>query len=577
MIISTTIFLYFIANNILVPSLPLSCTHTVINDLRILDQQQRESLRMLESTKLTKTHKLEQKKSLEVNLSNVKYQNGEMRAELQRANKELSQHHRQVLDARSRSEKSRKDSTRFDAKLKRTIGVARVLSTYQNKIEAAMIALNEIDARLNFKKGQMMSKVNAANVRRDDAKHRYDLFTKAIQTNQHKERAVKEDLSRIRNEIAGNEHDLSSAQQMESQTKLRVQTIEHEEELEQTRHVDAVADLEAKNTEMTSSKSEGHTSIEEKKAAIAAKKKQLREMWEKSSQIRKEEGHEVLHEPKWGVDQVPSLDVARINVRVSAQDEEIHSLKSEKENLHSIIVEFEGQVTSQNEEAVTKRDQTSDFLKGAENEREEEERLNKEVNEIVESSTVECNEVSKLEASINDLSSAQEKSSGDAKLLLDKNNNEVSTMETEIESIDEEISALGESDTTLKEKGSINMERVDKEIVEAKKESDVVQGVYERAQKQVAAYNALPDDTLALQMRQLDEAEQDIIDDANRERGEFFERKLCCFVFFIDPAPCKLICIRSVSLSLSHILQLNQRLRSTNSTSTLTSLWRSKK
>ena len=150
-------------------------------------------------------------------------------------------------------------------------------------------------------------------------------------------------------------------------------------------------------------------------------------------------------------------------------------------------------------------------------------------------------------------------------------------METEIESIDEEISALGESDTTLKEKGSINMERVDKEIVEAKKESDVVQGVYERAQKQVAAYNALPDDTLALQMRQLDEAEQDIIDDANRERGEFFERKLCCFVFFIDPAPCKLICIRSVSLSLSHILQLNQRLRSTNSTSTLTSLWRSKK
>ncbi|KAL7449853.1 hypothetical protein ACHAWC_001864, partial [Mediolabrus comicus] len=191
--------------------------------------------------------------------------------------------------------------------------------------------------------------------------------------------------------------------------------------------------------------------------------------------------------------------------------------------LHSIIVEFEGQVTAQNEEAVTKRDQTSDFLKGAENEREEEERLNKEVNEIVESSTVECNEVSKLEASINDLSSAQEKSSGDAKLLLEKNNNEVSTMETEIESIDEEISALEASDTKLKEKGSINMERVDKEIVEAKKESDVVQGVYERAQKQVAAYNALPDDTLALQMRQLDEAEQDIIDDANRERGEFFE------------------------------------------------------
>ena len=85
----------------------------------------------------TKVHKLEQKKSIDVNLSNLKYQAGEMRAELQRANKELSKHHRQVLDARSRSEKSRKDSTRFDAKMKRAIGVARVLATYQNKVEAA--------------------------------------------------------------------------------------------------------------------------------------------------------------------------------------------------------------------------------------------------------------------------------------------------------------------------------------------------------------------------------------------------------------------------------------------------------
>ena len=128
-----------------------------MNDLRILEQQQRESKRMLESMKLTKVHKLEQKKSIDVNLSNLKYQAGEMRAELQRANKELSKHHRQVLDARSRSEKSRKDSTRFDAKMKRAIGVARVLATYQNKVEAAMIGLNETNAKLNFKKGQMMA------------------------------------------------------------------------------------------------------------------------------------------------------------------------------------------------------------------------------------------------------------------------------------------------------------------------------------------------------------------------------------------------------------------------------------
>jgi len=497
-----------------------------MNDLRILEQQQRESTRMLESIKLTRVHKLEHKKALDVNLSNLKYQTGEMRAELLRANKELSQHHRQVLDARSHSEKSRKDSTRFDAKMKRAIGVARVLGTYQNKVEAAIIGLNEIDTKLNFKKGQMMSKLNAANVRRDDAKHRYDLLSKAIQTIQHKERAMKDELSRIRSETTGNEHDLSSAQQIESQTKLRVQTIEHEVELEQSRHVDAVADLEAKHTEMTSSKSKGLTSVEEKKAAIAAKKEELRKMWEKSSQIRKAEGHEVLPEPRWGVDQAPSLDVARISVRVNAQEEELRLSKSEKENLHYIIVELEERRTLQKEKAVTKRGETSDLLKGIQKEREEDERFSKQLDEIVEKADVECKEVSKLHESIKDLSAEHEKNSDEMKLLLDKNEGDISAMEAKIEYIDREIFALEESDMKRKEKEGDMMAKIDKDIAEAQKKSEVVQGVYDRAQKEVAAYNALPDDTLALQMRQLDEAEQDIIDDANREREEIFEGKL---------------------------------------------------
>lgn len=528
--------------------------HSVMNDLRVLEQQQRESTRMLESIKLTKMHKLEQKKGLEVNLSNLKYQTGEMRAELQRASKELSKHHRQVLDARSRSEKSRKDSTRFDAKMKRVIGVARVLGTYQNKVEAAMIGLNETDAKLNFKKGQMLSKLNAANVRRDDAKHRYDLLVKAIQANQHKERTIKEELSRIRSETTGNEHDLSSAQQIESQTKLRVQTIEHELELEQTRHVDAVADVETKHTEMTSSKSNAVASIEEKKAAIAAKKEKLRKIWEKSSQIRKAEGREVLPEPKWGVDQAPSLDVARISVRVNAQEEELRSSKSEKESLRNDIVAMEERCTAQKEEAVTKRDETSDLLKGVEKEREDEERFSKQVKEIVEKADVECKEVSKLQESIKDLSVAQEMSSREMNLLLDKNEGDISAMEAKIESIDVEMTALEESDMKRTEKESVSMAKIDKEIAEVQKASGVVQGVYERAQKEVAAYNALPDDTLALQMRQLDEAEQDIIDDANREREEIFEGKLHCVSYIVHSSASTHIC--SYYALLFHIVLL---------------------
>ena len=89
-----------------------------------------------------------------------------------------------------------------------------------------------------------------------------------------------------------NEQDLMSAQQMESQTKLRVETIEHEMSMERTRHTDAVVDLETKATEMDEAKVSTAQSIEDKKAMIETKKAELRKIWEKCTELRKSEGHD---------------------------------------------------------------------------------------------------------------------------------------------------------------------------------------------------------------------------------------------------------------------------------------------
>lgn len=126
-----------------------------------------------------------------------------MRADLQRANKELSIRHRQLIEARSRCDASRKEQNRFDAKLKRALGVARLLRPYQKKIDGAMICLNETETRLNFAKGQSANRLNAAVSRRDDAKHRQELLIKSIQSNQQKMRSIVDDIGKIRAEIVG--------------------------------------------------------------------------------------------------------------------------------------------------------------------------------------------------------------------------------------------------------------------------------------------------------------------------------------------------------------------------------------
>eukprot|EP00957_Ditylum_brightwellii_P159793 12162858-Ditylum_brightwellii.AAC.1 len=74
-----------------------------MEDLRVLEQQQRESQHMLQSIKLTREHKLEQRASLENKLSSVKYSNGERRAQLSRARDVLSKSTRELGTARLHS------------------------------------------------------------------------------------------------------------------------------------------------------------------------------------------------------------------------------------------------------------------------------------------------------------------------------------------------------------------------------------------------------------------------------------------------------------------------------------------
>ena len=48
----------------------------------------------------------------------------------------------------------------------------------------------------------------------------------------------------------------------------------------------------------------------------------------------------------------------------------------------------------------------------------------------------------------------------------------------------------------------------------------VVKGAYERAQKEANDFAASSDEELALEMKKLDEAERDIVEEADREREE---------------------------------------------------------
>ena len=479
-----------------------------MRDLQVLENQRLESERKLQSIMLTKDQKEKHKAALESRLHELTQQTGSMRAEYNRAREVLSANHRKLLATRDKSDASRAATEKFGAKLKRVIGVARVLGTYQNKIEQAMIALNETETRLNFVKGQTMSKLDAATVRRDDAKHKHELLLKSISSNTANERSISEDISKVRAEIASNEQDLSAAQQMQSQTKLRVETIEHEMGLERTRHTQAVQDLESKSKGLDESKVKSRDSIAAKRAAIEAKKAELKKIWAKCDELRKSEGHDTFPEPNWGTEQAPSLDVARVRVRVDAEEVELIAKKAEVEGLRRDMSELDERIASNTAKAAEKRAQTEEMLKANEEARATEARRKQEIKTAVEEADAECQEVEKLRESIKELKHTQEADANELKIKLEEDEREINAMSEELKATREETAQLEKQIADHKEAEATRRAKLHEEIAESKKTAHMAKNAFKRAQKKVTDFADQPDEELALEMKKLYEKER---------------------------------------------------------------------
>ena len=316
---------------------------------------------------------------------------------------------------------------------------------------------------------------------------------------------------------------------MESQTKLRVETIEHEVEMERNRHKENMANLESKSKELDASKSKTLESIEEKKTMIDAKKAELRKVWNKCGDIRRAEGHDVPFEPKWGVDQIPSLDVARIRLRVNAKEEDLRMKKAEMDKLRNDVEDLEALICSNKSEIAEKREQAKTIVQQAEKDRANEALRKEKIQNAVEEANLEVLEVENLRQSIKELTVTQEKNSDDLKLRQNEQEKNMSSMEEEIESALAELAALEKRTAELKEHDAKRKEQTIKEAGDAKKLADIIKSAYERAQKEANDFASVPDDDLIVQMKQLDETEEEIINDANRERDAIIE---CTFLMW---------------------------------------------
>ena len=296
-----------------------------MDDLRVLEQQQRESQRLLASIKLTKQHKLEQRSSLDEKLSSLKYTNGERKAQLLRARDVLSKSTREIGTARLRSGKSGENLKLFDQKLKRAIETVRILQEKRRKFEMLMIELRNTTTVLSKKKSEAKDRLQSLEMRRDESKHKEKLLINSIQCSKIKTKTVVEETSSLRAEVSVLEQDLASSQQMEASTKFRSEGIKSEIHEEIERHKQKKISAQARMKVLQAKKDSAIQNVDEVNNLISSKKEDLMNAHKKLNEYEDIEGFERSLPPGDGAPPLV-LDVGKIRSKLQQEESKLHEV-----------------------------------------------------------------------------------------------------------------------------------------------------------------------------------------------------------------------------------------------------------
>ena len=213
---------------------------SVLQDLRVLEQQQLESQRQLQSIKQAKTFKLEQKNICIKKLSLVKFSNGESKERTERARKVLSECSHILNDCRRAGDSFFGNLKHLDSRLKQVVHSLISLQAKRRQADCDMMAVRQTQIRVTRSKADLESRFYDAIRKRDGINDEEQRLTKAIQDEYAKTKAIADDTSGLRKLHSELEQALTCAQQASITSKSKIDCLSLEADDEKRRHLDTM-------------------------------------------------------------------------------------------------------------------------------------------------------------------------------------------------------------------------------------------------------------------------------------------------------------------------------------------------
>lgn len=224
--------------------------------------------------------------------------------------------------------------------------------------------------------------------------------------------------------------------------------------------------------------------------------------------------------PNWGTDHALSLDVARIRVRVNLEEDELRAKETEREKLSIDVVELDKVFEANESEASKIRSDAEVLLKATHEGRSLEDQRKEDMMKAVHEADCECKEVESLLQSVKDLSATQEKNAIELKQLLDKKDNNLSDLQKNIERTLADLKSFESRTNVAQSHQKAKQAQFAKELQNAKETKEIIEKAFRLAQARAEDFAVQPDDELIAEMKQLDDAENAIKEDADREKND---------------------------------------------------------
>jgi hypothetical protein len=335
-----------------------------MKDIAILEQQQRDAQRKLESAKTTKQNKLNQQRQLNTLLEKKKYSNGALRAKLQQCRDFLSGATRDLGSCKLGTDRFQDEIGEFNDKLNKGIRSAKMIEVCNAKINSLINLTEHKVSNISRLKREKMDKTKKARMKYEQTEKEDRMLRSAIQDTHKKTREWAEEKASLRAEISKLDSDKMSAQNTEQSTELRVQSACDQIKSEEDRSVQVKVTQLREINETVKQKEIIRSEIDSMSDSIQTLKLDLQAQKEKIIECQKvEDAHPATSSSSTDdEDYLPvfdqnffRMDLTKLEAVAKKEDDELNALNRSIEEMERSLQESK-KGTLKNEEDTTMLD-----------------------------------------------------------------------------------------------------------------------------------------------------------------------------------------------------------------------------